>query len=539
MLTAFYARVSTQRQENEETIETQILAVRDFAKSNGHTIIKEYKDEGWSGTILARPSLDELRLDARNKVWEAVIVYDPDRLARKYSYQALIIDELEEQGIKVLFVTTPPAKTDEDRLLYGVKGLFSEYERARISDRFRLGKLRKAREGHVVGAEAPYGYDYVPKQANKQGYFKVNKREALVVKMAFSFVGEQGYTIRKVVKKLKELNIPPRRNKNGVWNTTTLVNIFRNETYIGKAHYYKSYAVVPVNPLKNEKYKKIKKTSRKFRPREEWIEISVPRIISNALFDRTRKQLKVNFELCQRNRKNDYLLAGIIYCACGRRRNGEGLQKGKHLYYRCSDRVNSFPLPAKCRERGVNARIADIMVWEKLNSLMTKPELIRKQAERWLNQKLDKSKEAGGSKDVIESELSKLKKEEERYLKVYGAELITFEQLQEAVGEIKLKKASLESQLNQINEQKQDVEMRMPTNEEIDNFTAKVLEFIPTLNFKTKQVIARKLVDKVVAKQKELTVYGYLPLGKEDKYVGFWSEYRNCWFAKCREIHAV
>lgn len=261
MLASFYARVSTQRQENEETIETQILAIRDFAKEKGHTIVKEYKDEGWSGTILARPALDELRLDARKKLWEAIIIYDPDRVARKYSYQSLVIDELEELGIKVLFVTTPPAENDEDRLLYGVKGLFAEYERARITDRFRLGKLRKAREGNIVTTEAPYGYFYIPKQGQKHGYLKINPQEATVIKMIFSWVGEQGLTIREVIRKLHDLNITPRKSKKGAWNTSTLGTLLRNETYIGKAHYHKSYAVVPENPLKNEKYKKVKKTS--------------------------------------------------------------------------------------------------------------------------------------------------------------------------------------------------------------------------------------------------------------------------------------
>ena len=118
MLVASYSRVSSQRQEQEQTIETQLMAIKDFSKANNHTIVKVYKDEGWSGTILARPSLDELRIDSKNKIWEAVIIYDPDRLARKYSYQSLVIDELEEAGIKVLFVTTPPAKSDEDKLLY-------------------------------------------------------------------------------------------------------------------------------------------------------------------------------------------------------------------------------------------------------------------------------------------------------------------------------------------------------------------------------------------------------------------------------------
>src|SRR3990167_215579 len=141
MLIATYARVSTKRQEDEETIETQIMAVNDWASKNGHTIVKEYRDDGWSGTILARPGLDELRLDARKKLWEAVLIYDPDRLARRYAYQELVLDELQDLGFQVLFVTTPTPKDDSDKLLMGVKGLFAEYERAKIADRFRLGKL--------------------------------------------------------------------------------------------------------------------------------------------------------------------------------------------------------------------------------------------------------------------------------------------------------------------------------------------------------------------------------------------------------------
>src|SRR5690348_11738041 len=116
MFVAIYGRVSTGNQENEETIENQFMAIKEYISKNDHIIVKEYRDEGWSGTILARPGLDELRMDAANKKWEAVVIYDPDRLARKYSYQELVIDELQEQGIQVLFVTTPPVRDDSDKL---------------------------------------------------------------------------------------------------------------------------------------------------------------------------------------------------------------------------------------------------------------------------------------------------------------------------------------------------------------------------------------------------------------------------------------
>ena len=142
-LIAVYARVSTARQEEEGTIETQLSAVREFAAKNNYTIVKDYVDNGWSGDMLARPALDQLREDAKKKLWQAVLIYDPDRLARRYSFQELVMDELRELGLAILFVTVSPSKNHEDRLMYGVRGIFAEYERTKIAERFRLGKIRK------------------------------------------------------------------------------------------------------------------------------------------------------------------------------------------------------------------------------------------------------------------------------------------------------------------------------------------------------------------------------------------------------------
>src|SRR3989338_6110778 len=161
-LIAIYGRVSTSNQENEGTIETQLSAVSEFAQKNSLAIVKEYTDEGWSGDSIVRPNLDQLRVDAKKKIWDAVLMYDPDRLARRYSYQELIIDELREAGIEVIFVTVSAPKNSEDKILHGVRGLFAEYERAKITERFRLGKL-KVKEGHLLVSEALYGYTYIRK----------------------------------------------------------------------------------------------------------------------------------------------------------------------------------------------------------------------------------------------------------------------------------------------------------------------------------------------------------------------------------------
>lgn len=519
MLAAVYGRVSTGGQENEETIENQFMAIKEFAEKKELVIVKEYRDEGWSGTILARPGLDELRMDAKSKKWETLIIYDPDRLARKYSYQELVIDELQEAGIQVLFVTTPPVRDDSDRLLMGVKGLFAEYERAKIAERFRLGKLRKAKDGKLVTGNAPYGYQYMPRQGNKDGYYKTIKSEAEVIKMIFSWIGDEGLTMRAVVKRLLELGIPPRKSKKKTWNTSTLVHMLRNETYIGTMHFNKGTAIVPINPLKHEKYKKYKKTSRKMKPREDWVPISVPALIDKDLFERTKAQLKVNYELTARNKKNDYLLSGLIYCICGRRRTGEGPQHGKHLYYRCTDRIYSHPLPPKCKSRGVNARIADKLVWAGVSNLMSSPELLNQQIQRWIGKKKVKSEVSGDSAEQLKQEIDKIKQEEQRYIKAHGAEIISLEQLQEAMTDLKSRRAVMERQVGVLESQKQSPDdVLAPSQVQIKRFSEQAKLLLSDLNFNPKQRIIRKVVDTIISDQRVMRIRGYLPI-QEDQNV--------------------
>src|SRR3989344_3699533 len=201
-LIAIYARVSTSKQEEDGTIETQLSAVHEYAKKNGHTIVKEYLDDGWSGDILARPALDQLSQDAKAKLWEAVLFYDPDRLARRYSYQELVMDELRDAGIEVMFVTIAAPKNGEEKILHGVRGLFAEYERTKTAERFRLGKLRAIKEGHIIVSRALYGYNRVPNNGEMHGYYVINEEEAVVVRKMFTWVADEGLNIRKVVRRL-------------------------------------------------------------------------------------------------------------------------------------------------------------------------------------------------------------------------------------------------------------------------------------------------------------------------------------------------
>lgn len=532
-LIAIYARVSTAAQEIQETIEAQLLQVRTFADNHGYTIVKEYLDEGWSGNILPRPALDELRVDAKKNMWEAILIYDPDRLSRVYYHQELVMDELKKLGIETLFVTVPPVKDINDRMMGGMRGLFAEYERAKISERFRIGKINRINTGNVLMSEAPYGYIYIPNTGKKGGagyivgHLEINEKEAAVVQKMFMWVADEGLTLRAVVRRLQELGIPPRKSGRGVWNTSTLSTILRNQTYIGKAYWGASYAVVPKKPLKEQKYKRNEKTSRKTKPESEWMRVNVPHIVEEDLFFRAGKKLRENFALMGRNKKNNYLLAGKIWCACGRRRTGEGPQHGKHLYYRCTNRVYNFPLPRTCAEGGVNARIADEVVWEQLKQIMSTPSLMIAHAKRWVeNQKNSTSNKSMIDIENTKNEITKLMDREKRYTNAFGEGVISLDKLKEHLAPLKEKISLLEKSLAQAHKmQEQRPEIALPNEKEIVLFAKEAEGVLNTLLFSSKKAMIGKTIDRVFSTQSELHVHGSINLN--EIYVEFFTSNRH------------
>src|SRR5262249_34085420 len=164
MRAAIYARVSTGRQERDQTIDSQVTAMCQWAQANGHDLPPEhiFTDEGYTGSRLDRPGLDRLRDAAREGAFDVLAVFSPDRLARKYAYQVLLLEEFRRAGCEVAFVQRPITDDPHDQLLLQIQGAIAEYERAVLGERFRRGKLQKARAGHWIGGRAPYGYRYVP-----------------------------------------------------------------------------------------------------------------------------------------------------------------------------------------------------------------------------------------------------------------------------------------------------------------------------------------------------------------------------------------
>ena len=163
---AIYARVSSARQKKDETIGSQTAALREHAEQARLDVPEEwvFEDEGHSGATLVRPALEALRDLAAQGCLDVVLCYSPDRLARKFAYQALLLEEFARAGVRVEFVKGPRGDTPEDQLLVQFQGIFAEYEKAQLAERYRRGKAHRARTGSVnVLSGAPFGYRYVRK----------------------------------------------------------------------------------------------------------------------------------------------------------------------------------------------------------------------------------------------------------------------------------------------------------------------------------------------------------------------------------------
>ena len=225
---AIYARVSSERQRQDETIQSQTVGLRELAAARGLLVVEDlvFEDDGFSGATLARPALERLRDRVAEGAFEVLLCHVPDRLARRYAYQVLLLEEFARAGVEVIFARGGEhSGTPEDELLRQFQGMIAEYERAQIRERTRRGKLHRARTGHqAVMAGAPYGYRFIKKTEHTEGYWEINETEAHVVQEVFRRYTEEQVAIAELARWLTAQQVPTRTGKT-VWDRSTVWGI--------------------------------------------------------------------------------------------------------------------------------------------------------------------------------------------------------------------------------------------------------------------------------------------------------------------------
>src|SRR6266496_2842286 len=342
---AIYARVSSARQAKDETIGSQLAALREHAERSRLDVPGDwvFADEGHSGATLARPGLEGLRDLAAQGCLDVVLVYSPDRLARKFAYQALLIEELARCGTRVEFVNGARGDSPEDQLLVQFQGMFAEYEKAQLAERYRRGKAYRAKAGSVnVLGGAPFGYRYLRKTPECGAGYEVIEHEAALVAEMFRRYADDGATIAGLACWLTSQGVPTRTGKSR-WDRSVIWGMLRNPAYAGRAVFGKTQVIHEQPGLNRIARLQDRATPRPVkavdRPRKEWTEIPVPAIVDAETFERVQARITDNKRFAARNSKLPAsLLQGMAACtACGYAyyRTSTRTTAKKIYYYRC------------------------------------------------------------------------------------------------------------------------------------------------------------------------------------------------------------
>ncbi len=518
-MAALYARVSSERQKEEQTIGSQTEALKEHAKAGGYTVLTEwiFQDEGYSGAILQRPGLERLRDLAAEGQIEAVLIYSPDRLSRKYAYQVLLIEEFARQGVEVIFIKSPQASTPEEELLVQFQGMIAEYERAQIAERSRRGKRHRARNGSVnVLSGAPYGYRYIKKSEASAAYYEIIEGEAEVVRNIFSWYTEETSSMGEISRRLTTLGIATRREKS-TWDRSTVWGILRNPAYKGTACFGKTERAERkkiTRPLRKRGGFSARNSSSRERPKEQWIEIFVPPIISEDIFSLAQERLEKNKQFSRRHTKEPTLLQGLLVCSkCGYAfyRTSTRTSKRKIYYYRClgSDDYR-YPNGRVCTNRPIRQDYLDELVWKHVIKLFESPDLIHKEINRRIHD-ARKSNPTRMRKESLAKENARVQNGIDRLLDAYQEGLLQIPELRKRMQELRKRQSSLGSELQALEAKTIDDETYLQLVGKIDDFLSRMRRSAETLNVLDRQKILRLVIKEILVDMDTVTIKHSIP----------------------------
>ncbi len=493
MKAAIYCRVSTEGQEREGTsLQSQLDACLKLARERDYEVPDEFTImETYSGLSLDRPKLNDVRQWVRNKQVDAVIAYTLDRLSRDPVHFIILQEEMEKAGVELILVTETVDSSDLGKLIMYIKGFAAKLEAEKIRERTARGKAKRVEKGLLPnGRGILYGYDYDPETGRN-----IANKQLDVVRMIGMWLISEGIFLNEACRRLMEKNILA--PKGGIkWSRGTVGRLMRNPVYAGV-----SYA----GRTKTVNGKRMQCSH------QEWIEL--PNLVDKPAFtleewQLIQRQLDRNRELSPRRQKQQYLLKGITRCRrCGRKYYGLPVH-GKP-YYRCSGRIKLLS-PEPCDSKTVNANWLENLVWQEIEKALRDPDLLltylRKQREskdspNHLEERLQLSKNMLKSYDEAET----------KYLRLYGAGVITEEKLREEASRIKKEveritreNADLEKQLGEI----QDLEINIESMRQLCGLMAKNLE---SLTFDDKLFALSALNVQVWIDGDSITIEGDLP----------------------------
>ena len=517
---AIYARVSSVQQKEEHTIASQTAALIPFAQEQGFHVPQEwvFEDEGFSGASLERPGLERIRDLAAEGYLQAVLVYSPDRLSRKYAYQVLLIEEFSRHGVETVFVKAPQGQSAEDNLVVQFQGMIAEYEHAQILERSRRGKRHHARQGHInVLCNAPYGYRYVRKTPETAAYYEIIEEQALVVRNVYDWYTAEGLSIGAITRRLNEQEVPTRKRISR-WERSTVWAMLRNPAYNGLACFGKTKTALRqriTRPIRLRGGSVSRDSSHHERPREEWIEIPVPVIVNGTTFDLAQERLQDNKRFAPRRTIEPSILQSIVCCSkCSYAmyRTSTRSSARKIYYYRClgSDAYRRLS-GSLCDNRPVRQDLLDQLVWNEVLKLIEDPGLIQAEIER----RLDAARTSSPNKrreETLQRDLTRARKGMERLVTAYQETLLSLDELRARMPGLRRREQTLQAELTALTDQTNNRAAYLRLTETLATFMARLRSSAQTLDIIERQRIVRLLVKEVLVGDDTIIIRHSIPV---------------------------
>ncbi|MBA3283970.1 MAG: recombinase family protein [Nitrosopumilus sp.] len=520
-MAAIYARVSSDQQKKDETIESQLDILIQMSKEHGYEVPTQWiiRDEAKSGPSIDRPGLDFLRDIAFEGVIDAIFIYATDRLARSYVYQSILHEEFVKNGVQPFYYKSISfGNTPEEKLLMNCQAMIAEYEHAMIIDRTRRGKLYKVRKGVVAMLPtAPYGYNKI----RGDSFYKINDKEAQNVREIFRLFVQERLKLRQICLRIEKQGI--KAPKGGLkWDSKTLKGILENTSYIGTAYFGKTEKCEGNNE-RTARYKirgKVTKSTkaRKPKPRDLWEPLSVPQFISENDFEMAQMLLQKNKELSSRNTKEPSILQGLLLCGlCGcsyykKRRVRNGINQTN---YSCHSHL--LKEKTSCGNRSIRQETLDKLVWDNIVELLKNPELIENEISRRCNEEVDqKPNDLKKLIHNLKKDEKKIGEEYDRLLDAFQAtDCISIEQLRDRCKNLKEKGAVIKKEIDSLEALNIKEKSFQDIHRTLKMFTEKLEKSFDSLSIKEKQIVARSLIADVVILPNELEIRHVIPLTQE------------------------
>ena len=499
---AAYCRVSTDKDDQLNSLETQKKFFAEYTEKNGHNLVRLYADEGISGTkIKNRKEFQRLMRDAHQGLFEMVVVKDISRFARNTVDLLNSTRQLKALNIETLFLTANMTVLGNSEFVLTIFGALAQEESANTSKRIKFGKKMNAEKGRVPNIV--YGYD---KTIGDYFNLSINKAEADVVRQIYQWYVFEGYGGAKIANMLNERGIQTKRGC--AWSQNATCRILTNELYTGKIINGKQEVADFLIGVRTDK------------DESEWYVSDRPdlRIIEPEIFEKAQQIMASRgkaFKVDRERQSNKHLFSTLIKCKeCGWSfRRVVRTYKNTYIRWVCSGHngkgADNCPNAVTVDEDELIQALQEYFA----GLLKAKKNVISYVVGEF--QKAYKARDENlGYEKALNAQLATLQKTRQKYMDMYTDDLISRDELNAKIGGMRKEIQRLENEL-------QMVSYNLTKGEQLEgilNGTFKAIEDIADIrqmtNAQLKRIIQKIEVDKAGNVDIYLRLLGDLGLDK-------------------------